>query len=152
MPFSRPTLSDLRAQVAQDLPSAVGAGTDLLRRAVLRVLGEARAAVPRLHHGYWDGMPRQHAPLPGGDERLEGGPARTRVTRKPASAATGTVTFAGSPGAILQAGTSVTRYDGAAYTTDDAVAVGGGGAAARARTGGGGVGAGDGRAGGAGER
>lgn len=129
MPYSRPTLSDLRAQVAQDITAAVSAGTDLLRRAVLRVLGDVQAAMAHLHYGYLDWIARQAVPFTAVDEALEGWAALKGVTRKAATAATGSVTFAGTPGALVPGGTSVTRYDGAAYTTGDAVAIGSGGSA-----------------------
>lgn len=127
MPFSRPTLSDLRAQVAQDVTTAVGAGTDLLRRAVLRVVGDAQAGLAHLHYGYLDWIARQSVPFTAEDEALEGWGALKGVTRKAATQASGTATFAGTPGAIIPAGHPVSRYDGAAYTTGDAAAVGLGG-------------------------
>lgn len=129
MPFSRPTLSALRAQVAQDVTASVGTNTGLLRRAVLRVLADIQAAMAHLHYGYLDWIARQAVPFTAEDEALEGWAALKGVTRKAATAASGSVTFAGTPGAIIPSGHPVTRYDGAAYTTGDAVAVGGGGTA-----------------------
>lgn len=129
MPYSRPTLSDLRTQVAQDVVNAVGVGTNLLRRAVLRILADAQAGLAHLHYGYLDWIARQAVPFTCTDEFLEGWAALKGVTRKPATAATGTVTFSGAPGVIIPTATAVVRSDGVAYVTGDAVAVGSGGTA-----------------------
>lgn len=130
MPFSRPTLSELRAQTAQDVAASTGAETGLLRRAVLRVLSDIQAAMAHLHYGYLDWIARQAVPFTCTDEYLEGWAALKGVFRKPATAATGTVTLTGTPGTVVPAGTPVIRADGTAYTVATAAAVGSGGTVA----------------------
>jgi len=135
MPFVRPTLTEIRRQVQQDIAAAVEGGANLLRRAVLHVLGDAQAGLAHLHYGYLDWIARQAVPFTCTDEALEGWAALKGVTRKPATAAAGTVTFSGTPGALIPAGTAVARAaDGAAYTTGQAVVVGADGSAAVAVT------------------
>src|SRR5260364_179792 len=57
MPYTRPTLTELRQQVAQDL------GVDaLLRFSNLRIVGDAQAALAHLHYGYLDWIARQGVP------------------------------------------------------------------------------------------
>lgn len=130
MPFSRPTLTDIRQQVAQDVASAVDGGANLLRRSVLGVLGAAQAGLAHLHYGYLDWIAKQAVPFTCTDEALEGWAALKGVTRKPAAAATGIVTFAGAVGAVIPSGTAIARAaDGRAFTSTQTVAVGGAGTA-----------------------
>lgn len=130
MPFLRPTLSELRAQVAQDVTASVGAETGLLRRAVLRVLADIQAAMAHLHYGYLDWIARQSVPFTCTDEFLEGWGALKGVTRKAATAASGSVVLRGAAGTVIPAGTAMVRAaDGVAYTSAEAVAIGLGGTA-----------------------
>ncbi len=124
MPFPRPTLSNLRAQVGQDISATVSGGSALLRRAVLRVLGDVQAGLAHLHYGYLDWIARQAVPFTCTDEFLEGWAALKGVTRKSAEMAKGSVTFSGEPGTILPSGAAVVRADGVSYTTRDTMAVG----------------------------
>ena len=119
MPFSRPTLTTLRAQAEQDVVAATQGGGTLLRKAVLRILAWVQAGLAHLHYGYLDWIARQAVPFTATDEYLEGWAGLKAVTRKPATAAQFTVTFAGTNGTVLPAGSSVVRQaDGAAYTTN----------------------------------
>lgn len=130
MPFHRPTLSELRAQTAQDVTASVGADTGLLRRAVLRVLADIQAAMAHLHYGYLDWIARQSVPFTCADEALEGWAALKGVTRKPATAAAGSVVVRGTAGTVIPAGTAMVRAaDGLAYVSAAAAAIGAGGTA-----------------------
>lgn len=126
MPFSRPTLSDLRNQVAQDIASAVPGADALLRFSNLRIIGDALAGLAYLHYGYLDWIAKQSVPFTADEEFLEAWAALKKVYRKSAASASGVVTFSASSGAVVPAGIGITRSDGVAYTsTADATESGG---------------------------
>jgi len=121
MPFARPTLSDLRAQIKADL------GSDWLRFANVPVLGKALAGALWGQYGYLDWIARQSTPFTAKDEALEGWAALKGVTRKAATKASGPASFAASGSSPLPAGTPVVLTStGAAYVvTTGGVASGG---------------------------
>lgn len=118
MPFSRPTLTDLRAQAMQDvtasdLPNADG----MLRRAVLRVLAWVVAGLAYLHYGYLDWIARMAVPFTAAQEFLVAWAALVGIIRKPASLAQGPILFTGTTGSVIPAGTEIVRSDGVQFTT-----------------------------------
>ncbi|UPG89261.1 baseplate J/gp47 family protein [Luteibacter aegosomaticola] len=122
MPFSRPTLSDLRAQVLADIKAGLKGADSLLRFSNLNVLGTSTAGLAHLHYGYLDYIALQATPYTATDEFLEAWAALKNIYREPATAATGTATWPGQPDTVLPSGTPVARGDGYAYaTTTDAV-------------------------------
>ena len=126
MPFSRPTLTDLRAQVASDINAALPGVDALLRYSHLGILGDVLAALASGHYEYADWIALQSAPFTATGEYLEGWAALKGVTRKAAAGASGQVSFPASNGATVPAGTGVNRNDGASYVvTSDAVAANG---------------------------
>jgi len=125
MPFPRPNLSTLRAQVAADIAAGLPGVDVLLRFANLRIVGDALAAMVNGLYGYLDWIAKQAVPFTATDEYLEGWSALKGVTRKAAVAASGTVTF-NAAGGTLPAGASVSRSDGATFiVAADAAAAGG---------------------------
>ncbi len=130
MTFPRPTLTDLRNQAQADLQSALP-GTDALARySNLSILAHILAGLATGHYGYLDYIARQATPFTATGEMLEGWAGLKGVTRKPATAATGSVTFTGASGATIPVGTSVLRGDGLAFATTVEVTLGAGGSAA----------------------
>lgn len=130
MTFPRPTLTDLRNQAQADLQSALP-GTDALARySNLSILAHILAGLATGHYGYLDYIARQATPFTATGEMLEGWAGLKAVTRKPATAAAGTVTFTGAAGATIPAGTSVLRGDGLAFATTAEVTLGATGSAA----------------------
>jgi uncharacterized phage protein gp47/JayE len=123
MPFSRPTLTQLRAQIGADIASSVPGADGLLRFTNLGVLGDLVAKAEHAHFGYLDWIALQSVPFTATGEHLEGWAALKQITRKPAAAAAGFATFAGTPGTVIPAGSAVTRADGFAYTTSADAAV-----------------------------
>ena len=117
MPFERRTLSELRQQVRQDIVTSTPVGGALLPNSVLAVLGDVQAGLAHLEYGYLDWIARQAVPYTATEEFLEAWSALVGITRKPAVAATGTVTFSGVDGNTIPAGTEVLRGDGAVYHT-----------------------------------
>lgn len=119
--FSRPTLTELINQAAQDL-AATG---PLLRFSNLSVLGNAVANLANLHYGYLDWISLQANPFTATDEYLEAWAALVKVYRKPATQATGSITWSGGvAGTYLASGAGVTRTDGVLFTTTSAGTVG----------------------------
>lgn len=126
MPFSRPTLTDLREQTAADIAASLPGADGLLRFSNLGVLAQIVAAATNGHYGYLDWIARMGVPFTAQDEYLEGWSALKGVTRKPATRAQGSVTFSGANGTPVPAGTSVVRSDGVNLTTDVDAEVAGG--------------------------
>jgi uncharacterized phage protein gp47/JayE len=128
MPFIRPTLTDLRAQVAQDIASALPGTDPLLRFSNLNTMGVAQAGLANLHYGYLDWIARQSVPFTATDEFLEGWAGLIGITRLPATSASGVVTFTGAAGAVIPVGQQLVRGDGVTFTVQIAATVGLGGA------------------------
>ncbi len=116
MPFARQTLTDLRAQVAQDIAAEIP-GAALLRFSNLRIMGNVQAGLANQHFGYIDWISKQAVPFTATQEFLQGWAALKGVVRKGAVAWGGTVTFSGAVNAPLPSGTPLTRADGAQFTT-----------------------------------
>ncbi len=112
MPYPRPTLSDLRTMVAQDIAADLPGTDPLLRFSNLGILGRVLAGLANLHYGYLDWIAGQSVPFTATDEYLEGWAALKGVVREGATQASGTVTFTGTPDTPLPAGTTITRGDG----------------------------------------
>lgn len=127
MPFSRPTLSDLRAQAGADISSGLPGADGLLRFSNLTVLGTVLAGLSYLHFGYLDWISKQATPYTATDEYLEAWAALKNIFREPAAAASGTVTYSGSVGYQLPQGTYLVRGDGYVYQTTATGTVGAGG-------------------------
>lgn len=121
MPYARPTLTQLRAQVAADIQAALPRSDPLLRFSSLNILGNALAGLARLQFGYTDWVSRQSNPFTAEDEFLEAWAALKNVFREAATqaglATPGQITFQGTSGTPLPIGTPVSRGDGVAYTT-----------------------------------
>ena len=127
MPFARPTLLQLRDQVLADITAAAAVGP-LLSRAVLRVLAYAQAGLAWLHFSFLDRVAKQCTPWSATDEWLEAWAALKGITRKSATAASGTGLFTGSPSVgVVANGASVTSADGTLYTVTAGGTCGGGG-------------------------
>lgn len=121
MPYPRPTLKQLRDQVAADLRASAAGADPLLRFSSLNVLGTALAGLAQLQYGYTDWVAKQSNPFTASDEFLEAWSALKNVFREPATqagaATPGMVTFSGANGTVLPSGTPVVRGDGVGYTT-----------------------------------
>lgn len=129
MPFSRPSLSDLQTQVANDIASALPGTDPLLRFSNLGIMGNVQANLAHLHYGYLDWISRQAVPYTATEEFLEAWAGLKGVIRKPAAQATGSVTFTGTPGTVVSTGAPLVRGDGVTFVTTSSATVGGGGTA-----------------------
>lgn len=117
MPFARPSLTDLRAQVAQAIASALPGVDPLLPFSNVGILGQVLAGLTHMHYGYLDWIAQQATPYTATEEFLEAWAALKDVTRKPTTQATGRVAFGGVNGTVLPAGAAVVRGDGQSYVT-----------------------------------
>ena len=115
MPYTRPTLSDLRAQVAADITSGLPTADGLLRFSNLQITGKAVAGLAHLNYGYLDWIAKQGVPYTASGEYLEAWAALKKVYRKTATKAVGSILFRGTPGKIVDEGTQVVRGDSAAF-------------------------------------
>lgn len=115
MPYQRPTLTQLRADIASDMEAAQPGADALLRFGNLKILGAVLAAAVNGHYGYLDWIARMAVPFTAEGEFLEAWAALKGVVRKGATQAAGTATFTGENGNVLPAGSPVVRGDGAAY-------------------------------------
>ena len=126
MPFARPSLSQLRTQVLQDIASAVPGSDTLLRFSNLAILGAAQAGLAHEHYGYLDWIAQQSNPFTCTGEFLEAWAALKGVFRIPAGLASGTVTFTGTNGSVIPLGALIVRGDGVTYATTASGTIAGG--------------------------
>lgn len=127
MPFQRPTLTELRTLVAQDIASALPGADPLLRFSNLQISGAAQAMLANLHYGYLDYIAQQAVPFTATDEFLEGWAALKDVYRLAATSASGQVTFTGTAGALIPDQSPLVRGDGVEYLSQGDATVGVGG-------------------------
>ncbi len=124
MPYPRPALSDLRAQVASDLTSGLKTVDGLLRFSNLGILGTSVAGLSHQHYGYLAWIAKQSNPYTASGEYLEAWAALKEVYREAATFARLQATFLGAVEAVLPVGTQVVRSDGVVYVVTGSAAVG----------------------------
>ncbi|WP_244195494.1 baseplate J/gp47 family protein [Caballeronia arationis] len=119
----------MKAQVAADVQANLSGVSALLRYSVLRVITVVQAGLAYLHYGYLDWIAKQAVPWTATDEYLVGWGALKNVYQKPATAASGTATYTGTPGKTISAASTVVRGDGRTYSVQASVTVAGTGIA-----------------------
>lgn len=134
MPFPRPTLTQLQNQAYADISSNLPGSDPLLRFSNLNILGKTVAGLANGHYGYQDWIALQSNPFTATAENLEAWAGLKGVVRLGASVAVGSVTFTGTVGLVIPAGTPLVRGDGVQYTTNASATVGGGGTISAAIT------------------
>ena len=117
MPFSRPSLSQLRTQALQDVQASPLGLSGLLRFSALKVLSWVQAGLAHLHYGFLDAVALQCVPFTATGEFLEAWAALVGILRIAAAAASGTAAFTGTPGSLVPAGILLRRGDGAGFAT-----------------------------------
>lgn len=121
MSFSRPTLAELVQRTRNDTLSRLSTD-EALRRADAEVYARVFSGVAHGLYGFIDWVSRQILPDTSDLDTLIRQASIWGVERKPAAAATGSVTFSVQPGAVILAGTLLQALDGQQYaTTADAV-------------------------------
>jgi uncharacterized phage protein gp47/JayE len=118
MPFARPSLTAIRNQAIQDITTSGVPGLDgLLRNAVLRALAWCMSGLAYSVYGYLDWIAREAVPFTATDEYLAAWAALIGIYQKDSTPASGSAQFTGATGLVLPLGASLTRQDGAPYTT-----------------------------------
>jgi len=121
MPFTRPTLPELRDRTKGDLRTATGVKA-IIRRSFLDVLAKAISGVTHTLHGHMVYISKQMFPDQAEDEFLERWGSIYSIGRKAATFAKLNVALTGTDGTNITAGTVYTRDDGLTYQVE-AVAV-----------------------------
>lgn len=127
MPWTRPTLEQLRARRAADYSGRLLDGGPLLSRSVLNVLATVDAGAEHEMLGYLSWMFLQVFPDTAESDNLERWARIWSLTRKAGAAAAGAALFRGTAGAVVPAGTVARNADGGLYrvTRDAGVAADG---------------------------
>jgi len=121
--FSRPTLAELVVRVREDLLSRLSLD-DPLRRSDAEAYALVNAGSAHSLYGYIAWLARQVIIDTADVEFLERWAAIWGINRKPAAAATGSVDFTVTLGAVVLSGTVLNAFDGQQYqTTADASGV-----------------------------
>lgn len=118
MPFDRPDLSTIIDRIASDLESRFTGADASLRRSFLNAIARTLAGAVHGVYGYINFLAEQILPDTSEAEYMGRWSQIWGVTRKAAAAATGDVTFNGSDGSTIPAGTVLQRSDTAEFTTD----------------------------------
>lgn len=126
MSFARPTLQTLIDRIAADIEARLPGADARTRRSNLAVLARVEAGAVHGLYGYLDWLAKQVMPDTAEAEILDRHASLRAVTRTPATGATGNVTFTGTNGITIPAGTVLQRSDGALFTTTADVTVSGG--------------------------
>lgn len=135
MSFDRPQLPRLIDRISQDIAGKTGRPAVPLPGSVEYVLATALAGASHLMHAHLDWLSRQILPDTSEKEWLERHASIwLRNGRKPASFAFGPVTFAGTSGSAIPAGTLLQRSDGVQYRTDADALIGSSGSVAASIT------------------
>lgn len=128
MPYATPDYEAVRDAILRDVANqqpdaATGADSDLF----IRAAGVAASIEGLYQHQAW--LARQILPDLADTEWLERHASLRGLARKPAAYATGTLTFAGTPGASIPLGTQARTVAGVLYATTLADVLDGAGAA-----------------------
>lgn len=118
MAFSRPTLQEIITRVQADLVSRLSLAGPVLRRSVVYVVSRVIAGASHLLHGHLEWNARQILPDQSEAEFLTRAANLYGIARIAAAYAGGDVTFTGTDGATIPAGTLLQRADGTEYETD----------------------------------
>lgn len=117
MPYSRPTLQELKTRIQTDLISRLELTGGNLQRTVAGVIGAVFAGVSHVLHGFITWVARQLFVWSADEDYLLNHASSWGIKPKAASAASGYVDFTGNAGAIVPAGTTITRSDGVLFLT-----------------------------------
>lgn len=126
MPYKRQTLTELRLRNQTFIKSRLEKVGALLRFSNMGIMGDVNAGMSYLNYGYLDWIAKQSNPYTATDEFLAAWAALVSVYRKSAvAAACSTVTFPGTAGSTIAAGSVLNRdSDGYQYTVDAEVTIG----------------------------
>ncbi len=118
MPFNRPTLVEIIERQITDVDSRLAGVSAQLRRSLVHALVRAEAGVAHGLHGHLAWLSDQIIPDTAETDMLDRHGSWWGVNRLAAVAATGSVSFTGTDGAVILAGTVIQRQDATQYSTD----------------------------------
>lgn len=131
MAFARPTLQQLLDRIQADIESRLPGTDPRLRQSLLGIVARAHAGATHGLYGALDYLARQVLPSTCTDEDIFALHASWwGVPRNLAAQAKGNVTFTGTDGSVIDAGTTLQRSDGVQYTTDAEATISSGSATA----------------------
>lgn len=130
MPFERPTLATINAQLAADIESRLPGADAQLRRSFLNAIARTLAGGVHGLHGYLEFVALQAMPDTAETEFLDRHGGIWGINRAPAEPAGGDVDFTGTDGAVIPADTLLVRGDGVEFATTAEATIAGGTATA----------------------
>lgn len=125
MPFERPQIVEIKRRIEADLDGRVVSGDPRLRRELIRVLSQMEAGVAHGLYGSIDWLARNLLPNTQDEAILQIWALVYRVPRLDPTPASGPVTFTGSEGATVPAGTVMQSDAGVQYTLREDATVSG---------------------------
>ena len=134
MSITRPTLTELVTRAQTDLEARLLDGDTAQRRSTIAVVARVVAGLSHMQYDYLEWLAKQPFVDSAEAEYLTRLGDIWGVARKAAVSASGVVTFTGTAGAVIPAGTELQRVDGTLYTTNAEAMVPAGGVASAAVT------------------
>lgn len=131
MPFNRPTPTDILQRIQAEIDILLPGADARLRHSVEGVIARVLTMASHEMHGFIAWAVLQILPDTAEAEYLERHASLWGISRKTATAATGAITFTGTNGTVIPAGTQLKRPDGTEFITDAEVTVAGGNAIAQ---------------------
>ena len=128
MPYTRPELGDLITTAETNIEAHLPGSDARMRRSNLNVLARLQAGTEHDILGFVDWASKQLLPDTAEAEQLDRHASVWGLARKPAAFPTGNVTFTGTNGSIIPAGTKVRRGDNVEYVTSAEATIAGGSA------------------------
>lgn len=129
MAFTRPTLTELVDRIETDFISRLALVGAVLRRSTVRVLSRVIAGAAHMLHGHLDFISWQLFPDLSAAEFLVRQAALFGLVKTAPTFATAVLGVTGVNATVIPPGTTLTRSDGAEYTTDAEVTIAAGVAA-----------------------
>jgi len=126
MPWTRPTLEQIKTRIVKGIESRLTGNVALLRRALLRIIARAFAGAIHTSYGYLAFIVRQIFVITAEDPYLIWHGKKWGVNRKAASFAAGQVKFTGVDGALIEEDTRWQTDEGVEYGTLSDVTISGG--------------------------
>lgn len=124
MPFQRPNLPELIEQKETDIEARLPGADARMRRSNLNVLARVQAAGDHGLYGFIEWISKQMLPDTAEAEFLDRHAKVWGITRTAASFASGNVTFAGTNGTTIPAGTKLKRSNDTIYTMPNEALIG----------------------------
>lgn len=119
MPYSRPTLQQLKERIQADFVSRLELQGGILRRTFVGVMSTVFAGVSHILHGFIVWVSKQLFTWSAEGEYLVSEAGTWGLSLKAAGYASGQIGFTGGSGSVVPAGTILTRADGAMFVTQE---------------------------------